>query len=150
MRREDRQITEEEALAILRQGEWGVLSTASKAQGPYGVPLSYCCLNGALYFHCAQVGRKLDDIREDERVSFCVVGKTRTLPEKFSMSYESVIVSGVAAECMGDEKATALDELIRKYSPDHLEAGFKYARESGHKAKVYKIVIHDICGKARR
>jgi nitroimidazol reductase NimA-like FMN-containing flavoprotein (pyridoxamine 5'-phosphate oxidase superfamily) len=150
MRREDRRITEQEALAILVHGEWGVLSTCSKDQGPYGVPLSYCYFNGSLYFHCALVGRKLDDIREEDRVSFCVVGKTRTLPEKFSMCYESVIVSGVASECTGDEKLNALDELIKKYSPDHLEAGFAYARKSGEKTKVYKIAIHDICGKARR
>ena len=150
MRREDRRISELEAVAILEQGAWGVLSTASKAQGPYGVPLSYCYFNNSLYFHCAQAGRKLDDIREDERVSFCVVGRTQTLPEKFSMSYESVIVSGVASECIGDEKLNALDELIRKYSPDHLEAGFKYARDRGDRAKVYKIAIHNICGKARR
>jgi nitroimidazol reductase NimA-like FMN-containing flavoprotein (pyridoxamine 5'-phosphate oxidase superfamily) len=150
MRREDRRISEQEAGAILVQGAWGVLSTSSKAQGPYGVPLSYCYFNGSLYFHCAPVGRKLDDIREEERVSFCVVGRTQTLPEKFSMSYESVIVSGVASECTGDEKVNALDKLIRKYSPDHLEAGFKYARERGDRAKVYKIAIHDICGKARR
>lgn len=83
-------------------------------------------------------------------MSFCVVGRTQTLPEKFSMSYESVIVSGVASECTGDEKVNALDELIRKYSPDHLEAGFKYARERGDRAKVYKIAIRDICGKGRR
>ena len=150
MRREDRRVSEQEAVAILAQGAWGVLSTYSKAQGPYGVPLSYCYFNGRLYFHCAPEGRKLDDIREDERVSFCVVGRTQTLPEKFSMSYESVIVSGVASECTGDEKLNALDELIRKYSPDHLEAGFAYARKSGEKTKVYKIAIHDICGKGRR
>jgi nitroimidazol reductase NimA-like FMN-containing flavoprotein (pyridoxamine 5'-phosphate oxidase superfamily) len=39
MRREDRRISEQEAVAILAQGAWGVLSTCSKAQGPYGVPL---------------------------------------------------------------------------------------------------------------
>jgi len=150
MRREDRRVSEAEAVAILVQGAWGVLSTCSKAQGPYGVPISYCYFNGSLYFHCAPAGRKLDDIREEERVSFCVVGRTQTLSEKFSMSYESVIVSGVASECTGDEKVNALDELIRKYSPDHLEAGFAYARKSGDKTKVYKITIHDICGKARR
>lgn len=150
MRREDRRIPEQEAVEILVQGAWGVLSTCSKAQGPYGVPLSFCYFNGSLYFHCALVGRKLDDIREEERVSFCVVGKTQTLPAKFSMSYESVIVSGVASECTGDEKLNALDELIRKYSPDHLEAGFKYARDRGDRTKVYKITIRDICGKARR
>ena len=41
MRRQDRKLTQEEAEAILREGQYGVLSTTGEDGYPYGVPVSY-------------------------------------------------------------------------------------------------------------
>ena len=54
MRRKDRQLSLEDTLAVLEQGEYGILSTTCKDGTPYGVPVSYAYSNGCIYFHCAR------------------------------------------------------------------------------------------------
>jgi uncharacterized protein len=150
MRRSDRAIPDNEAQAILEQGEYGVLSTVSVDGQPHGVPVSYAYTGEAIYFHCAIEGHKLENLSSNNRVSFCVVGKTQVLPDKFATNYESVIVFGQALEITGEEKQAGLIELLRKYSPGYMEKGERYIKGDGDKAKVYKIVIESMTGKARR
>jgi nitroimidazol reductase NimA-like FMN-containing flavoprotein (pyridoxamine 5'-phosphate oxidase superfamily) len=150
MRRSDRAITEGEAKEILQKGEYGVLSTVSQDGEPYGVPVSYSYASGVIYFHCATKGHKLENISENNRVSFCVVGKTRLLPEEFATNYESVIVFGKAFEITGGEKQTGLVEILKKYSPKVMEKGLQYIESDGGKARAYKIVIESMSGKSRK
>ena len=56
IRRDDRALTNEQALEILRKGEYGVLSTVSQDGQPYGVPVSFAYADHALYFHGAVEG----------------------------------------------------------------------------------------------
>lgn len=150
MRREDRALPEDEALKLLNQAEYGVLSTVSGEGQPYGLPLNFCFHNGAIYFHSAMEGQKIDHITAGPKVSFCVVGQTRLLPAKFSTKYESVIVFGSAEEVFAETKLTALEKLIRKYSPDHIEKGKKYIEASHHETRVFRINIDHLTGKARK
>ena len=83
-------------------------------------------------------------------MSFCVVGKTRVLQEKFSTEYESVIASGDASEVQGAERANALLWLLEKYSPDFIEEGKKYIERLNRATKVVKIALRHLSGKARR
>lgn len=150
MRRKDRQISEAEALSLLEQGEYGVLGTVSTDGQPYGVPVNYCCLNGSIFFHCALEGRKLDIIRNNPRVSFCVVGNTEVLPAEFGARYESCIVQGMASESLAEEKRAALEGLIAKYSRDFLAEGHQYIEKLNAKTRVFKISVEAITGKARK
>ena len=43
-----------------------------------------------------------------------------------------------------------LVELLKKYSPDFMEKGERYIAGDGPKARVYKIVIETMTGKARK
>lgn len=150
MRRADRKITDEETRALLEKGEYGVLSTCSTAAIPYGIPLSYCVLDDSLYFHCALEGRKLDNILENPRASFCVVEGVELLPEKFSTRYESVVVSGTVSEAFDAKKQQALEAIIRKYSSAYLVEGHDYIRKMSRKTRVFGIRIETISGKARK
>ena len=150
MRRTDRAISDSEAQEILQAGEYGVLSTVSADGQPYGVPVSYRYTGDVIYFHCAAEGHKLENLRSNNRVSFCVVGKTEILPETFGTKYESVIVFGKAYEVTAEEKHTGLLELLEKYSPGFIDKGLRYIESDGHKARVYKIVIESMTGKARK
>jgi nitroimidazol reductase NimA-like FMN-containing flavoprotein (pyridoxamine 5'-phosphate oxidase superfamily) len=131
-------------------GEYGVLSTVSVDGQPYGVPVSYACTGDVIYFHCALEGHKLENLSSNNRISFCVVGRTQVLPDKFATNYESVIVFGKAFEVVDDEKHTGLLELLKKYSPGFIDKGLKYIDHDGGEARVYKIVIEAMTGKARR
>jgi len=150
MRRSDRMLGEAETRELLQNGEYGILSTASRAGQPYGIPLNYTYRGNALYFHCAQDGRKIQNLNENNRVSFCVVGQTELLPDKFSTKYESVIVSGQIEEVSGEEKNRALLELLQKYSAGFVEKGMHYIEKAGTKTKVYKLTIDSVTGKSRK
>jgi len=150
VRRTDRRIGETEAREILARGPYGVLGTVGRDGSPYGVPLSYCVLDGAIYVHCAREGRKLDHLARESRVSFCVVGEARVLPAEFGTLYESCVVEGVAREAIGAEKQAALEGLLAKYSPDHLEAGLRYIDVLREETRVFRIDVVALSGKARR
>lgn len=150
MRRLERRISDSEALAILLTGEYGVLGTVSAANAPYCVPLSYCLLDGVIYFHCAVAGTKLDNIALNPQVSFCVVGGTELLPGQFATRYESCIAQGHAREVFGPEKKAALMELVRKYSKGYESEGERYIESLADKTRVYGITIDSLSGKARR
>ena len=150
IRRTDRAISESEAKSLLEKGEFGVLSTASSEGQPYGVPVNYRYSGNVIYFHCARDGHKLENLSTNNRVSFCVVGRTEILPEQFATKYESVIVFGKAFELADDEKHTGLLEIVKKYCPGFINEGLKYIENAAHKTKVFKIVIESITGKSRR
>ena len=47
---------------------------------PYVIPLNFAYAEGALWFHCAREGTKLDLIRRDPRVGFSAVADARIVP----------------------------------------------------------------------
>jgi nitroimidazol reductase NimA-like FMN-containing flavoprotein (pyridoxamine 5'-phosphate oxidase superfamily) len=148
MRRADRALPEGETQEILRVGEYGILSTVSVDGQPYGVPVSYSYAGDLIYFHCAVEGHKLENLNGNNQVSFCVVGKTQVLPDKFATNYESVIV-WQGSEVTDDEKQAGLIELPEVF-PGFIDKGLRYINGDGDKARVYKIVIEALTGKARR
>jgi nitroimidazol reductase NimA-like FMN-containing flavoprotein (pyridoxamine 5'-phosphate oxidase superfamily) len=148
LRLKKRQLDGESALAILQNGEYGVLSVCGGDGYGYGVPLNYIYSGGAIYFHCATEGKKLREIANNNRVSFCVISKAVVMPEKFTTSFESAILFGRAAEVLGDEKIHAFKMLVEKYSPAFLEKGLQYIEAGQSRAKVFKIEIEHLCGKS--
>ncbi|MBE6933356.1 MAG: pyridoxamine 5'-phosphate oxidase family protein, partial [Ruminococcaceae bacterium] len=118
MRRSRQALSREECEKLLREGSSGVLAVTGDEGWPYAVPLSYVWRDGAIYFHCARTGHKLDAIRKDNRVSFCVVGQDRIVPEEYTTYFRSVIVFG-RAQIMEDqaEIRAAIEILAEKYHP---------------------------------
>ena len=150
LRRQDRAITQEEARALLKKAEYGVLSTVTADGKPYGVPLSFCVVDQCLYFHCALEGQKLDNLEHNQFVSFCVVGELELLPEQFGTRYQSVIVAGEAEEVVASDKQAALEALVHKYSPQFVDKGLKYIDAMTPKARVFRISMNTVTGKARK
>jgi nitroimidazol reductase NimA-like FMN-containing flavoprotein (pyridoxamine 5'-phosphate oxidase superfamily) len=150
MRRKDREITQDEAAKILMKGEYGILATIGDNEMPYAVPLSYAYADNCIYFHCATEGHKLDNIKANPKISFCVVGDTKVIPEKFGTAFESVIVFG-KAEIIQDkaEKTKGLRALVEKYSPEFKVQGEAYINSDFALTKVVKIEIEHITGKQR-
>lgn len=149
MRRKDKAMQSLDAEQLLRDGEYGVLSSVGSDDQPYGVPLNYVFMNSCLYFHCAHLGQKLDNIANNQKVSFCVVGRTEVLPSEFSTGFESVIVFGTATIIEGDERYKALMGLVEKYSPDYLEEGRAYINRFDKETSVVKVSVDKISGKAK-
>lgn len=152
MRRKDREVSREEAEKILARAEVGVLSVLSGGE-PYGVPLSYVALDGAVYFHCAPEGRKLDALRENPAVSFCAVAKADAVYANgdFTTRYESVIAEG-RAEIVSDsdEALRAVIALCEKYVPGKQSEAVEAAKRWGARMAVVRIDVHTLSGKANR
>ena len=70
---------------------------------PYVIPLNFAYAEGALWFHCAREGTKLDLIRRDPRVGFSAVADARLVPGAaacdFSSTGRSVVGRGTARIC---------------------------------------------------
>ena len=150
MRRKDREMSTEETEQLLIAGEYGVLSTVDADGQPHSTPLNYVYADGCIFFHCALAGHKLENIKNNNKVAFCVVGRTEILPEKFSTNYESAVITGIAIESTGVEKEQALLYLVNKYSPDFIKEGMEYISLAAAKTRVLKIKIVLLTGKARK
>lgn len=150
LRRQNRAISEDKALDLLKKSEYGVLSTVTKEGLPYGVPLNFCVIDNYVYFHFAVEGQKIKNIEHNNEVSFCVVGRTEIMSEKFSTKYESAIVFGEIEEFFDEKKEKALVGLVRKYSPDFIDKGKKYIENSMFETRVFGIKIDTLTGKARK
>ncbi len=123
MRRKDRQITDLEAIrAILDKAK--VLHLAMiDGDRPYVVPLNYgyTLENGALtlYLHSAREGRKLDVLRQNDRVAFVLETNVSQVPGgdipcKYGEAYASVMGEGRAVLLTDSaEKMAALSILMK-------------------------------------
>ena len=120
MRRFKQALSQEEAAALLEAGTSGVLAVAGDEGYPYAVPLSYGYdrESGRIWFHCARSGHKLDAIRQNSKVSFCVVAQDLVSPEEYTTHFRSVIAFGRVRELTDDaEKRAAIERLARRYHP---------------------------------
>jgi nitroimidazol reductase NimA-like FMN-containing flavoprotein (pyridoxamine 5'-phosphate oxidase superfamily) len=153
MRRQDRQLTRPEAEEILANGLYGVLSLNASDDYAYGVPFSYVYQDNKIYLHCALEGKKLNLMRRNNKVSFCVVLEAEPLPQKYSMKYRSAMAFGRTVEVKDNqEKLAALIVLVEKYytDQDHIEKGKVKAAESLDKTLVIRIDVDHLTGKVRK
>ena len=148
MRRKDKLKTQDEAVQIMETCTNGVLSVNGDEGYPYGVPVSYVYRDGKIYFHCAMEGHKLDAIRKDPKVSFCVVGADDVDPGKFTTNYKSVICFGKARVVEEDaEKQKILEEMIEKYSKDFWDGGMKYIKAEWDNCYTVAIDVEQMTAK---
>ncbi len=150
VRREDRELDRGEAERILRQGEYGILSTCGADGVPYGVPLSYVFDGKTIGFHGALKGHKVQNLSQNPCASFCVVGHAETLPDKFSVCYESAIAFGTVSRVQGERKREILKALVEKYSLDFIGKGMAYIQHDADQTAVFELEIVRMSAKARR
>lgn len=150
MRRQDRAMAEQDTKTLLETAQVGILSTISKDNIPYGVPMHFVYTNKVIYLHCAIEGKKLDNILRNNSICFNVVDAVELMPAAFATKYKSAIILGkiFVVEDI-EEKRKGLIAMVKKYSPDFYEAGLKYIDNAFEKAKVLKIEINKMTGKAR-
>jgi uncharacterized protein len=148
MRRKKQLLSTVETEKIFRNATSGVLAVSGDDGYPYAVPLSYAYDDGKIYFHCAKDGHKIDGIRGDEKVSFCVVNKDEIVPEKFTTYYRSAIAFGKARIVFEDAvKRHALELIVKKYSPGFEVAGAEEIRRDFETVCVVEIAVDYMSGK---
>ena len=94
MRLKEQQLSQEEAIAILKKATHGTLAINGEDKYPYSVPVSFAYGNGKIYFHGALAGQKYDLLTKNPSVCLSVVDLDDVQPTKFTTFYRSVIVYG--------------------------------------------------------
>lgn len=151
MRRTKQELTHEEVKEILNQASSGVFAVHGDNGYPYAVPLNFVYDDNAIYFHCAREGHKIDAIKSNDKVSFCVVAKDAVVAKEFATDYYSVIVFGRAKILDSrEETRDALKLLNEKLAPDFPKEGDREIENSIKHVCVVKIEIEHVTGKAAR
>ena len=129
MRRSQCEITDPRELErILNLAPIGHLATRDDQGYPYITPVNFVYLEGAVFFHSAPEGEKLDNLKRDDRVCFeadvplAYVGvefNRDRLPCLTHQLYHSVILRGRARVLPeGEMKTRALNALVARYESD--------------------------------
>ena len=152
IRRQDRLLPQEKAYDLLKKGEYGTLSMVSEEDTGYGIPINfvYDDKQDCIYFHCAMEGKKLRCLAKNNRVSFCIIGKTAVISNQFTTAYESVVVNGTMDTHLSDqERRYGLSLLLDKYCPNDKEIGLRYIEKSFHRTNVIRLNIFSFSGKSK-
>jgi len=151
MRRSDKALTElAEIEAVLRRGRTCQLAFNADPV-PYLVTLNYGYHDGALYFHAAPVGHKIDLIEKCPQVAFTVAldlglikGETAC---EWSVRFQSIVGSGKIS-LLDDpaEKLRGLDLFMAQYS----DKKFSYPDKMIEATAVFKLTISAMTAKQSR
>jgi nitroimidazol reductase NimA-like FMN-containing flavoprotein (pyridoxamine 5'-phosphate oxidase superfamily) len=149
MRRKRQDLPETETITMLQSCTSGVLALHGDDDYPYAVPLSFAYEDGKLYFHSAKAGHKIDALERNEKASFCVIAADDVVQSTFTTHFRSAIVFGRARVVTDDgEKRHALECLVKKYSPDYLEAADAEIDGEWKRVCVIELAVEHVSGKA--
>ncbi len=153
MRRKDREMDRDSALALFNSVSWITLSMvgAEDEGAPYAIPLSFVLVGKDLFFHGAKAGYKRDCLLADNRVCVTAVAFAETDAPAFSVAYQSIVARGRAflVEEEG-QKRKALMQLCEKYTPSEMDR-FESSWERHRLATdIWRIELMDWSGKLRK
>lgn len=147
--RKNKQLSTEDCIAILKTQTRGVLSVNGDHGYPYGMPMNhwYDEASGNLYFHCGKGGHRLDALRQDDRVSFCVFDEGYRLPDEWALNVKSVIVFGrIRVIDDVDKVKTVTAQLSRKFTQDETYIQTEIDTYA-HKTLLLELIPEHLCGK---
>lgn len=149
LRRKKQKLSKKECIRILEENKSGVLAVIGDHGYPYTIPLSYVYLNNSIYFHAAKEGHKIDAIKKDNKVSFCVIDQDQIIPEEYTTYFRSVVVFGKAYILEETrEFDQAIEQLAIKYNPDDQDENrSNVINQSKDRMNIIRISIEHLSGK---
>ncbi|MBR2701760.1 MAG: pyridoxamine 5'-phosphate oxidase family protein [Erysipelotrichaceae bacterium] len=152
VRRIKQRLNRDECIEILKKAKRGVLSVNGDNGYPYGVPLNhyYDEESGKIYFHGNMQGHKVDAIRADSRVSFCVYDDGYRVEGDWALTFKSVIVFGTVREVEDRDLILRIcRNLSYKFTSDKEYIEGEIAG-SGKRVLVHELTIEHMTGKKIR
>jgi len=149
LRRKEQSLDIKECKEILEKGTSGVLAVSGDNDYPYAVPLNYVYCDKIIYFHGSKTGHKIDAIKRNPKVSFCVIDQDNIVPEEYTSYFKSVIVFGKIYIIDDEkEKRNAIEILTDKYVlKDNYEDRKKVINRNWQSLCMLKLSIEHISGK---
>ncbi|MCF7931266.1 MAG: pyridoxamine 5'-phosphate oxidase family protein [Acholeplasmataceae bacterium] len=145
MTRSKKQMNDQDALNLLINGRFGVLGTISDNGYPYTTPMNYVYFDNKIYFHSAKIGHKIDNINQNEKVSFTVIGEESIIEEELTSHYKSVTLFGRAKVIPGNKDI--LFSLVKKYAMKMFDESKQSIEEDYHHTSIIEITIEHMTGK---
>ena len=147
--RKNKQLSQEECIRLLTEEKRGVLSVLGDDDYPYGMPMNhfYNDEDGKIYFHCGNVGHRLEALQKHDKVSFCVYDKGHREDGHWAYKVKSVIVFG-RMEIIDDmDKIIDITtKLSYKFIQDDEYIKGEIA-SSAHRTLLLQLNPEHICGK---
>jgi len=149
MARPKQKLTQEECVEILKNEVRGVLSVNGDDGYPYGSPINhwYDPESGCIYFHGGMTGHKIDAMKRDSKVSFCVYDQGYREEGDWALNIKSVIVFGRVEFLTDPEEVDRVCmELSHKFvtDDDYIKTELWVGR---YRTLCFKLIPEHICGK---
>lgn len=140
MRRFKQEISKEKCIEILKEEPRGVLALSDIDGYPYALPINHYYEDGKLYFHGAKIGTKIELLKKNNKVSFCVMDKGYQKENHWSLMINSVIVFGHIEFLEDEQEAEAIvRRLAAKYNSNQEEIDDEVQRA---KPRLQILVLH--------
>lgn len=152
MRRKDKEIVEQKVMVSIIEKAIICRVGMCWQDEPYVIPMNFGYRNHYIFLHSASEGRKLDILRNNNKVciEFDVDVEMLQSQEvcKTSMKYKSILIFGTAV-ILKDvaEKKRALDIIIHHYDNHNFPPLFHYSEEVMEKVIMIKVKVEKMTGK---
>ena len=149
MRRSPQALSREEMIDLLKTETRGVMSVHGDDGYPYGVPINhfYNDEDGKLYFHGAKFGHRVDAVKSDPKVSYCVYGGEYKDEGDWAYRVKSVIVFGRAELIEDTAEIERISRLLCEKFPGPQEYVEKEIEKDTKNTLLIAIKIEDMNGK---
>lgn len=171
MRRKDRLVSREEALAIVDLAVFGTMALQD-GEETYAVPLSFVRVGEALYFHGARSGRKADILARCPKVGVSFVAEVHVpafmadvvedvqahhpdrvralLPKLLTIDFASAhIVGKVNMVEDGAEREMGMRRLCERFTPGAMPWFAEGFASGDRHMAVYRVDILSVSGKRK-
>ena len=152
MRRKDKEIVDEKEMIYIIKKAIICRVAMCWQDEPYVIPMNFGCLDNYIYLHSAGEGRKLDILRNNDKV--CIefdVDVELVKSQKAcntSMKYKSVLTFGTAV-ILKDiaERKRALDIIMHHYYCHDSPSVFHCPEDALKKVIIIKVKVEKMTGK---
>lgn len=147
MRRQKQELSKKECMDILFNQPRGFLAVLGDNEYPYVIPMSHVYVNGKIYFHGAKQGHKNDAVKNNPKVSYCVMDDGVKNKNEWWYTFKSVVVFGKIKTLADDsEKIDKLTYLGNKFFSTTEETKREINRLL-NKTEVFELTIDHMAGK---
>jgi len=154
MRRKEREVTDPvEIQSIIKNADVCRIALVDDGK-PYMVTLNFGYAPGkpsALYFHCANEGRKLDIIEKYNQACFQMDTDHELITAKkacgFTMNFKSIVGTGIISKVQTkEEKVEGLNCIMNQYSDRN---NFEYEHKMLEATTILKLEIDSMTAKVK-
>ena len=136
---------------LITNGTTGVLCLHGDENGyPYSVPVSYIYYKNDIYIISEKDTSKTLQIQRNPKATFVVVLKERTVPQYFTVEFESILIRGTAEVI---EKPDVLAEInqafIQRFYSQFIHRSAYYMEKMMQNSVVIHLSVEEMTGKIK-